>query len=118
MPSLATIKRNNAKNDNKRILEKYQDVLKYAIRYQKIDNDILDKYSHELNTFTFKHLEAIRQLNARITSNKFYQIISHISNTPDNDIVLSDLFDCATNELKSSLQNYKKKQLTTLAKKS
>jgi hypothetical protein len=34
------------------------------------------------------------------------------------DFILSDLFDCATNELKSSLQNYKKKQLTTLAKKS
>ena len=92
MPSLATIKRNNAKNDNKRILEKYQDVLKYAICYQKIDNKMRVKYKQELNTFTLENIEKICQLNVRITCNKFYQIISHISNTPDNDIVLSDLF--------------------------
>jgi len=92
MPSLATIKRNNEKNDNKRILEKYQDVLKYAICYQKIDNKMRVKYKQELNTFTLENIEKICQLNVRITCNKFYQIISHISNTPDNDIVLSDLF--------------------------
>ena len=34
------------------------------------------------------------------------------------DFILSDLFDCSTNELKPSLQNYNKQQLTILAKKS